>query len=152
MNEPNGMHLESIVDIDQLPSKNEISLENFDCSTKEFNAQVTMPSDKKPPPSIVASQGKKRNVSIDEELDILKYTLDNVAEAIREGNFVLQKSRACAYFEEEIFNKLVVVDIEADLIDDCYIFLTQKPVKARSFFGCPGERCKSILNKLMNGL
>ncbi|KAL3524671.1 hypothetical protein ACH5RR_013043 [Cinchona calisaya] len=46
ISEPNGMHLESIVDIDQLLSHNQISLENFDCSIKEFNEQVTTPSDK----------------------------------------------------------------------------------------------------------
>ena len=86
---------------------------------------------------------------VDEELEIIKGALDNVADAIREGNFIFQNSRECLYTENEIYKELTSIGVEADSIDDCYLFLTQNQAKSRAFFGCPAERCKSILGKML---
>ncbi|KAI5668346.1 hypothetical protein M9H77_18199 [Catharanthus roseus] len=92
---------------------------------------------------------KKRKVSNDEEFDVLKGALHTVAKAIREGNFVIEQSRPHVYSEKDIFNQFVVIGIASKITDDCYIYLTENAAKTRAFFGCPSERRKSILMKLM---
>ncbi|KAK6927733.1 hypothetical protein RJ641_006324, partial [Dillenia turbinata] len=105
MNKANEVQLESIIEIDKMVSKNEKSLENFGYSIKEFDVQHSKYTNKKHPQCTSISQGKKRKVSNNQELKGLKYALDNVAEAIREGNSIMQNSRTKVHIEKEIFNK-----------------------------------------------
>ncbi|KAG6485803.1 hypothetical protein ZIOFF_054368 [Zingiber officinale] len=148
INETNGVQVESIIDIDRMVCEKEISLEDFSYSGKDLDAPYSKYSDKKNQGS-TNSQRKKKKVSNDKELEVLKFALDNVAEAIRERNFILQNSRTRVYTENEIFNELIAIGVEENQIDDCYIFLTKNLDKARTFFGCPTERRKNILDKLM---
>ena len=76
--------------------------------------------------------------------------LNNVAVAIREGNTVLERSRARVYSEDEIFNELVALGMDSSSIDEAYLFLTQNPDKVRALFGCPHGRRINILDKMMN--
>nr|XP_027066631.1 uncharacterized protein LOC113692418 [Coffea arabica] len=149
-NEPNDAELESFIDVDRLLSQNEITIESFDNTTKDTGVKVSKACNKKSVQGTSSTQGKKRKLSVvDEELEIIKGALDNVADAIREGNFIFQNSRERLYTENEIYKELTSIGVEADSIDDCYLFLTQNQVKSRAFFGCPAERRKSILEKMM---
>ncbi|KAI5669482.1 hypothetical protein M9H77_19335 [Catharanthus roseus] len=89
----------------------------------------------------------QREISNSEE--VLKSALNNVAEALREGNSIIQQHKTRVYIEEEIFKELVAIRIEKEPIIDCYLFLIQNPDKLRGFFGCPSEMRKSILSKMM---
>ncbi|XP_071932568.1 uncharacterized protein [Coffea arabica] len=151
MNEPNGVQFESIIEIDDMLCQNEISLENFNNSSKELDAQRSKACNNKQSQGTTATQGKKKKVTCDEEFESLKGALHNVADALREGNTILEKSRPRVYSEKEIYDELVNIGVETDLIDDYYVFLCQNTEKVRSFFGCPSERRRNILNKLMNG-
>ncbi|XP_027169480.1 uncharacterized protein LOC113769246 [Coffea eugenioides] len=151
MNEPNGVQFESIIEIDDMLSQNEISLENFNNSSKELDAQRSKACNNKQSQGTTATQGKQRKVTCDEEFESLKGALHNIADSLREGNTILEKSRPGVYSEKEIYDELVNIGVEADLIDDYYVFLCQNTEKVRSFFGCPSERRRNILNKLMNG-
>nr|XP_027083790.1 uncharacterized protein LOC113706101 [Coffea arabica] len=151
MNEPNGVQFESIIKIDDMLSQNEISLENFNNSSKELDAQRSKACNNKQSQGTTATQGKKRKVTCDEEFESLKGAFHNVADALREVNAILEKSRPRVYSEKEIYDELVNIGVEADLIGDYYVFLCQNTEKVRSFFGCLSERSRNILNKLMNG-
>ena len=151
MNEPIGVQFESIIEIDDMLCQNEISLENFNNSSKESDAQRSKACNNKQSQGTTATQGKKRKVTCDEEFESLKGALHNVADALREGNTILEKSRPRVYSEKEIYDELVNIGVETDLIDDYYVFLCQNTEKVRSFFGCPSESRRNILNKLMNG-
>lgn len=77
--------------------------------------------------------------------EVLKSSLNNVAEELREGNSMIQQYKT----EEEIFKELVDIGIEKEYIEDCYLFLIQNTDKSRAFFGFPSEMRKSILSKMM---
>ncbi|KAI5671947.1 hypothetical protein M9H77_12311 [Catharanthus roseus] len=116
-NKENGQQVNSIDEIDHLVSQNVIELEEFAATPRRMNEH---------PKNIAAQQqkksdrqsGKKRKMSNDEEFDVLKGALHTVAELIREGNSVMEMSRSHVY-------QLVVIGIESQIIDYCYIYLTQ---------------------------
>ncbi|KAK6919674.1 hypothetical protein RJ641_015578 [Dillenia turbinata] len=92
-NELIRVDLERCIDVEYLLSENEIILESFDITNYEFDMKMPKSSDLKQTRGTKSSQEKKRKVSVDEELEILKSVLDNIADAIREGNSVIQTSR-----------------------------------------------------------
>ncbi|KAK6939553.1 Myb/SANT-like domain [Dillenia turbinata] len=125
--EPNEDQLESFVDVERLLSENEITLESFDTESSKAMEQVLKHCDQKPTQGTNFVKGKKRKVSVDEKLELLKGALENVTNAIREGNCILQKSRALVYSEDEIYSELLSIGVEEELIDDCYLFLIHNP-------------------------
>ena len=95
-----------------------------------------------------SAQGENRKLYVvDEELEIIKGALDNVADAIREGKFFFQNSRECWYTENEIYKELTSIGVEADSIDDCYLFLTQNQAKSRAFFGVQQKGARAYWEK-----
>lgn len=145
-NEQPEVELGSFIDVERLLSQNDITLECFDNVTK-----VSKDSNKRSSQGKSNIHTKKRKTAVtDEELQIMKGALDNVASAIREGNVIFQNSRERVYSEAEIYDELIEIGIDSDNIDDCYLFLTQNQAKSRAFFGCPRERRKRILGKMMD--
>ncbi|KAI5677727.1 hypothetical protein M9H77_08677 [Catharanthus roseus] len=126
--EENGQQVNSIDEIDHLVSQNVIQLEEFAATPRSMNAQqqkksdvqsckkMKMLNDEKFDISLLCynSESKKRKISNDEEeFDGLKGALHTVAEAIREDNSVMEKSRPNAYSEEDIFKQLVAIGIKS---------------------------------------
>ena len=77
---PNDTEVESFIDVDRLLSQNEITIESFDNTTKDTGVKVSKACNKKSVQGTSSTQGKKRKLSVvDEELEIIKGALDNVA-------------------------------------------------------------------------
>ena len=54
------------------------------------------------------------------------------------------------YSEEEIYNELELMGVGPDVISRAYLFLVEKPEKARALFGCPLPMRMSILRQMMD--
>ncbi|KAI5657652.1 hypothetical protein M9H77_26445 [Catharanthus roseus] len=90
-NKENGQQVNSIDEIDHLVSQNIIELEEFSAIPRRMNEHPKIIAAQQQKKSDVQSS-KKRKMSNDEEFDVLKGDLHTVAEVIREGNSIMEKS------------------------------------------------------------
>ncbi|KAA8521825.1 hypothetical protein F0562_012504 [Nyssa sinensis] len=143
--------LESIHNIDQLVSQNEVTLENFICDLDDDVENITSPKAPSTVPSQSATSKKKnKKMRYDDEKDVqMVKAIESVAEAIKEGNAIYEKYHQPVYLEKEVYNELIAIGVQEFLLDDAYLYLTSHPDKMRQFLGCPFERRKGILERMM---
>ncbi|KAM7520320.1 hypothetical protein LguiB_019282 [Lonicera macranthoides] len=93
-------------------------------------------------------KGKKRKVSGGDDIDddMIK-VIQSVAEAIKEGNSILEKSQPYVYSEQELWNDLEALELPSTVLMDACLLLIENPVKKRAFFGCPFEGRKNLLGR-----
>ncbi|KAA8517182.1 hypothetical protein F0562_017475 [Nyssa sinensis] len=99
----------------------------------------------------VQHQKKKNKIMrYDDEKDVqMVKAIESVAEAIKEGNAIYEKYHQPVYSEKEVYNELTSIGVQEFLLDDAYLYLTSHPDKMRQFLGCPFERRKGILERMM---
>ncbi|KAA8544664.1 hypothetical protein F0562_019489 [Nyssa sinensis] len=143
--------LESIHNIDQLVSQNEVTLENFICDLDDDMENITSPKTPSSVPSQSAtSKTKNKKMRYDDEKDVqMVKAIESVAEAIKEGNAIYEKYHQPIYSEKEVYNELTAIGVQEFLFDDAYLYLTSHPDRMRQFLGCPFERRKGILERMM---
>ena len=83
-------------------------------------------------------------------------TVHVVADAIKEGNVVLQETNVILgrafqreYTGEEIYKELEPLDLDDDVLSSALIFLADHPKKARLLFSCPLKMRVNLLTKMM---
>ena len=101
------------------------------------------------------SKNKKRKLEEESNSDIMS-TVHVVADAIKEGNLVLQETNVILgrayqreYTGDEIYKELEPLKLEDDVISNALIFLADNPKKARLLFSCPLNMRAALLNKMM---
>ncbi|XP_076954019.1 two-component response regulator-like APRR1 [Bidens hawaiensis] len=131
---------ETIDEIDQMVETNDITLENI-TSADDIHVVSETPDSQAKYPSF--SKSKKRKLEKDDEFTTtLMSSINNVADAIDKSTKdlckVMEGSRARVYSEEEIYKELEIMGIVSEEeIFDAYLFLVERPEKARALFGCP---------------
>ncbi|KAK9073819.1 hypothetical protein SSX86_006413 [Deinandra increscens subsp. villosa] len=108
----NNDHFETIDEIDQSLETDEISLENFNTG-EEINVTSTTPPSHVKLSSKLSSKRKKRKVEK-----------------------VMESSRPHVYSEVEIYKELELMCLGPEEIASAYLFLVERPEKARAIFGC----------------
>ncbi|KAJ7980104.1 Myb/SANT-like domain containing protein [Quillaja saponaria] len=107
-----------------------------------------------PRQSTASPKGKKRKALLDaeckREFESIREAINNVAEAIREGNAVIERGRARIYSEDDIFTELVNIGLDQNILYSAYIFLIKDAARVRAFFGCPAEERKNFLLHIMD--
>ncbi|XP_074272090.1 uncharacterized protein LOC141595996 [Silene latifolia] len=99
-----------------------------------------------------SKKGKKRKATEDvlrEEISIIKQGLDNVAQALREGNEVIEKGRPRVYTSQEVFEELSRMELDQITRRKAYRFLSAKQTRVRELFGSPPEERKEYLIEMM---
>ncbi|EEF45345.1 conserved hypothetical protein [Ricinus communis] len=81
----------------------------------------------------------------------IKESINDVIEAIKEGNAIIDRARQHVYSEREVYAELVKIGLERHLRYTAYTFLTQDPVRVRAFFGYPVNERKDFLLQMMYG-
>ncbi|PON43469.1 hypothetical protein PanWU01x14_274080 [Parasponia andersonii] len=98
-------------------------------------------------------KGIKRKASMMESLDKyaenLQSRLSSAAYAIREGNIIAERGRPHIYSKEEIYAKLLNIEVPENLQFDAFLFLIKSTAKMRALFAVPNERRYELLLKLM---
>lgn len=96
-------------------------------------------------------KGKKRKAdeTFQGELLLIKEGLDNVAQALREGNAIVEKSRPQVFSSEEIYRELTRMELDAKFRRKAYRFLNEKQARVRELFGCPMEERKTYLMDML---
>ncbi|KAK1563637.1 hypothetical protein Q3G72_030491 [Acer saccharum] len=128
-----------VVDVEHLDEVNNICSESF---SPQYNSQPA-----------IASKGIKRKASMLESLD--KYLenvqsgMNNVADAIREGNKIIERGQPHRHLEQEVYDELINIGVPEELQLDAYLFLIDSESKKRAFFAVPSERRYELLLKLM---
>ncbi|GAB2257306.1 hypothetical protein Droror1_Dr00023365 [Drosera rotundifolia] len=136
----------TIDNIDQMVSENEIRLENFDDfrNDNKQTASYDMRSETGPP-----KKKKKSKISKDEDqLGIMKENLDNVAQAILDSAIELLKDTCLLISEHEVWNLLNELGVE-DGIDEAYVFLVRNLKELQALLVCPFEVRKRMLVVMM---
>ncbi|KAL2901082.1 L10-interacting MYB domain-containing protein [Bienertia sinuspersici] len=97
------------------------------------------------------SKGKKRKAGemFMDELSSIKEGLDNVAQALREGNLIMERGRAQVYSPQEVFDELTRMEFDSINRRKAYRFLSAKQSRIRELFGCPSEERKAYLMEMM---
>ena len=76
--------------------------------------------------------------------------VQSVAEAIKEGNDIFEKSQPQVYLGQELWNDLQVMGLPQLMLTNTYFYLVENPNKRRAFFGCPFEGRKDLLERMVN--
>ncbi|KAK1373297.1 Myb/SANT-like domain-containing protein [Heracleum sosnowskyi] len=161
----------SIDDINDLLTGNTVNLESLN-NDDDIQFVAATPSPQEASNSASEAKGKKRKCEEEEDINKGKKkkceeeeninkkimnSLENVANAIREGhailkesNVILEKSRQRVYTEEEIYTGLETIGVDETKICEAHLFLVKHPESARAVFGCPVQIRKKILKELMN--
>ncbi|KAL5545653.1 hypothetical protein UlMin_005340 [Ulmus minor] len=94
--------------------------------------------------------------SRDKQVEMIQSSINNVAEAIREGNTivekgveVLQKAQPRIYLEEEVYAKLLKIGVPDSIVLEAFLFLVNGAQKKRAFFAVPSEKRYELLIKWM---
>ncbi|GJY46019.1 hypothetical protein Tco_0435082 [Tanacetum coccineum] len=153
-NKKAGIQIETIEDIDELLVTNEVTYENL---VNLDDIQTGSPTPFSPEQTSNASKSKSKKRKLEEEEDSnakIMGSVHVVANAIREGNVVLQETNTIldgAYQLDctggEIHKELEPLNLEPDVISSALIFLADNPKKVRLLFSCPLEMRKNILKK-----
>ncbi|KAK0583663.1 hypothetical protein LWI29_001157 [Acer saccharum] len=108
-----------VVDVEHLDEVNNICSESF---YPQYNSQAA-----------IASKGIKRKASMLESLD--KYLenvqsgMNNVADAIREGNKIIERGQPHRHLEQEVYDELINIGVPEELQLDAYLFLIDSESK-----------------------
>ncbi|PWA53946.1 harbinger transposase-derived nuclease domain-containing protein [Artemisia annua] len=142
--------IETIEDIDELLASNKVTYENL-VNLEEIYVDSPMPDAS----NSTKSKNKKRKLEEESNSDIMS-TVHVVADAIKEGNLVLQETNVILgrayqreYTGDEIYKELEPLKLEDDVISNAFIFLADNPKKARLLFSCPLNMRADLLNKMM---
>ena len=100
-----------------------------------------------------SSKGIKRKASmidsLDKHVEILKSGMSNVADAIREGNAIVEKAQPRIYSEEEVYSELLNIGVSENMQLDAFLFLIKRASQKRAFFAVPSDRRYELLLKMM---
>ncbi|GJQ93521.1 hypothetical protein Tco_0004660 [Tanacetum coccineum] len=155
-NKKAGIKIETIEDIDELLATNEVTYENL---VKLDDIRMGSPTPFSPEQTLNASKSKSKKRKLEEEEDSNAKIMDSVhvvADAIREGNVVLQETNTVLdrayqrdYTGGEIHKELEPLDLEPGVIASALIFSADNLKQARLLFSCPLEMRKNVLKKLL---
>lgn len=106
------------------------------------------------------SKSSKRKASMldvmDRHIESINSGINNVAQAIKEGNAIAEKgiavverARPRCYTEEEVFVELQNIGVRGSLLLDAFLFLIKSQANMRAFFAVPSNLRLDILSKLM---
>ena len=134
------------VDVERL---DEVTSDNYNSSSSKHNSHGEN-----------SSKGIKRKAfttdPLDKHVEIIQSGINNVAEAIREGNViaekgivVFEKARRRIYEEQDIYAELLNIGVPDDQQLEAFLFLIKYPEKTRAFFAVPSARRYELLLKMM---
>ncbi|XP_076897544.1 uncharacterized protein LOC143550858 [Bidens hawaiensis] len=150
--------VETIAELDDLLASEEVTPENqynFDDDIQVLDSLVSSPE---PSSNAKKCKSKKRKLEQEDEVFNLKLMncLDNVANAILEGNKILAETNKIfdrAYHSEftgeEICKELEPMGFEPHEIPDALIYLANNQAKAKTLFSCPFQMRVGILKGMM---
>ncbi|CAA0829495.1 Unknown protein [Striga hermonthica] len=149
----------TIDEVDNLVSQNEVTLENIGDSIDVDNDIFSVSTQH---PSMGGNSGatskkrKKEDAMKDKasEFEIIKGAIDNVANALREGN-ELFKDMYCHKVPpisgEATWTLLKECGFDNNLLTDIYCFLMRDIDKLRCVVQCPPEARKDVIMRMMFG-
>ncbi|KAK2663187.1 hypothetical protein Ddye_001761 [Dipteronia dyeriana] len=147
-----GDDYETIESIDQLLSQNEVTLESVAHMDDDMDTIVSPRTTSQIPTQTVQLKRKKRKTSnAEHNPDEMIKAVHSLAEAIKEGNSMFEKSQPQVYSEQDLWNDLQAMRFEQSILTDAYLYLVENPDKRRAFFGCPLESRKDLLEMMMYG-
>ncbi|KAJ9182062.1 hypothetical protein P3X46_006095 [Hevea brasiliensis] len=100
-------------------------------------------------PVMLPKDRKRKARTWERKFKSIKDAINDVAEAIREGNAIIERARQHVYSEREVYAELVKIGVERHLRYTAYTFLTQDPARVRAFFGFPVNERKDFLLQMM---
>ncbi|KAD6796437.1 hypothetical protein E3N88_07333 [Mikania micrantha] len=148
-----NIKVETITEVDELLEANEVTLENQHSNYDDVQVLDSMTSPPEQSSSAKKYKSKKRKVEQEDEVmeSRLMDSINNVANAIQEGNKILERVYHQEYTGEEIYKQLEPMCLEPNEIPDAMMFLAENQAKARLLFSCPFEIRMGMLKKMMGG-
>ncbi|KAI3820012.1 hypothetical protein L1987_13868 [Smallanthus sonchifolius] len=131
-----GIKIETITEVDDLLAANEVTLENQYNNDDDIQVVYSPPEQ-----SLNAKKYNSKKRKVEQEDDSFSSKLmkcvDNVANAIQEGNKIFDRVYHREYTGEEIYKELELMGLEPHEIPRALNFLAANQAKARTLFSCP---------------
>ncbi|XP_020242315.1 uncharacterized protein LOC109820569 [Asparagus officinalis] len=136
--------------IDDMVSREEIILESFDGNQEAIDKEdfrgATMETR-----STANSLKKSRKSKEDAGAEKIYNGIEKVAEAMLASAEIFNKAQEKTIIKaDDLWSLLVEIGVDDEHIDDAYIFLLNSPENLRGVLGCPRERPKQILVRMMH--
>ncbi|KAF7840319.1 Myb/SANT-like DNA-binding domain protein [Senna tora] len=99
-----------------------------------------------------SSKKNKKTNKCDQETERVGKALEDIAQAIKDGNTIFEKvMQKNPISEAEVWKLLKDLNIDADLIGSVYLHLVENPDKLRALIGLPDENRKAFLLQIVFG-
>ena len=87
-----------------------------------------------------------------DEASIIKEAILDVAQAMREGNAMYGRAKhSLPVTEEQVWALVEGLNFEELMLSDAYLHLIPNPGKLRAVLGCPWEKRKQMITRLVFG-
>ncbi|KAK9062662.1 hypothetical protein SSX86_002113 [Deinandra increscens subsp. villosa] len=143
--------IETVTNVDEFLAANEVTLENQYNNDDDVQMLFSEPS---PPESSKTKKLKSKKRKIEEPDGAFNSKLvncvDGVANAIQEGNKILDRIYPREYTGDELYKELEPMGLEAYEISRALIYLGANQAQARLLFSCPLQIRKTILRDMMD--
>ncbi|XP_076938483.1 uncharacterized protein LOC143606685 [Bidens hawaiensis] len=146
-----SINLETVQEVDDFCAANDVILEseyNIDDDIQVVNPTSSLPEQSS---SAKKCKSKKRKAEQDNEdlASMIMNSVGSVANAIYEGNKVLERVYHHEYTGEEIYNALEPMGLESYEIRRALRYLVANQADARALFSCPPQIRLGLLRDMM---
>ncbi|XP_076891207.1 uncharacterized protein LOC143542524 [Bidens hawaiensis] len=147
-----GINLETVPEVDSFCAVNDVILEsqyNIDDDIQVVNAMSSLPEQSS---SAKKCKSRKRKVEQENEdlASVIMCNVGSVANAILEGNKILERVYHQEYTGEEICNALEPMGLESHEIRRALRYLAANQSDARTLFSCPPQMRLDLLKDMMD--
>ncbi|KAL8209611.1 hypothetical protein R6Q57_006343 [Mikania cordata] len=146
-----NIKVETIKELDDLLAANEVTLENEYNNNDDIQVLDSMTFHPLESSNAKKYKSKKRKLDDDDEAvnSMLISSIANVANAIVEGNKILERVYHQKYTREEIYKELELMGLESHEVPRALNFLATNQGKARTLFTCPLHIRIGVLKDMM---
>ncbi|KAI3701264.1 hypothetical protein L2E82_45915 [Cichorium intybus] len=152
LNKIDNIKLEKISEVDDLLASNEVTLEN-PYNLDDDDIQVVYPTPLSPEQHSSAKKCKSKKRKVQKKVESsdsnIVNAVHNVAQAIMEGNKIMDRAYPREYTGEEIFQQLDLMGLELNEIPRALNFLATNQAKLRLLFSTPLQIRMGVLKDMM---
>ncbi|KAL2897434.1 L10-interacting MYB domain-containing protein [Bienertia sinuspersici] len=134
-------------------------MEMFENDNKVWKDLIELFSKDREPGELAATaKERKLNAMGESSVDIKEESdgelprpkgLDNVAQALCEGNLIVERGRAQVYSPQEVLDELTRMEFDLFNRHKAYRFFTAKQLRIHELFECPSKERKAYLIEMM---
>lgn len=145
---------DTITNIHMLASRGEISIEAFPSSNEDTEQSTPLIPELSTTTSSKVKKKKDKEAhakkEVDKEVILVTEAVNNVAEAIREGNALYAQAQSLTFTNADIREELLAIGVEKEILSKAYLYLVKDSDMKGAFFGVPREERKALVMDMLS--